>query len=223
MSDALAALPRPFLGLSPERRYRWIYKPAVFLASLLPLGWIACNVFGWLGYEPAVDVVKFLELELGQTALDFIVLTLMVTPVRLLTGLTHLLRLRRMLGLFAFFYAALHFTVYVVLDLDLDWGMVGADIVKRPYITVGFSALMLLIPLAITSTQGMRRRLGRRWVKLHRLLYLVAILAVWHYYWQEKIDVREPLLYAGVLAALLGYRLVRSRMFSSNHPTRRAV
>lgn len=223
MSDALAALPRPFLGLSVERRYRWIYKPAVFLASLVPLGWIACNVFGWLGYEPAVDVVKFLELELGQTALDFIMLTLMVTPVRLLTGLTHLLRLRRMLGLFAFFYAALHFTVYVVLDLDLDWAMVGADIVKRPYITVGFSALVLLMPLAITSTQGMRRRLGRRWVKLHRLVYLVAALAVWHYYWQEKIDVREPLLYAGALASLLGYRLVRSRMFSSNQSTRRAV
>jgi sulfoxide reductase heme-binding subunit YedZ len=230
MSDAAQTLPRPLLGLGVEQRYRWIYKPAVFLASLAPLAWIACNLFGWLGYNPAVDVVKFLELELGQTALNFIMLTLMVTPVRLLTGRTHLLRLRRMLGLFAFFYAALHFTVYVVLDLDLDWHMVGADILKRPYITVGFTALMLLIPLAITSTHRMRRRLGRRWVKLHRLVYLIAVLGVWHYYWQVKADVREPLLYAGVLAVLLGYRLARtmrsvrqaSPRCSSNQLTRRA-
>jgi methionine sulfoxide reductase heme-binding subunit len=210
MSDGTAALARPFLGLNVEQRYGWIYKPAVFLASLLPLGWIACNVFGWLGYRPAVDVVKFLELELGQTALNFIMLTLLVTPVRLLAGLTHLLRLRRMLGLFAFFYAALHFSVYVVLDLDLNWRMLAADIGKRPYITVGFTALMLLVPLAITSTNRMRRRLGRRWLKLHRLVYVIAILAVWHYYWQVKADVREPLLYAGMLAALLGYRLFRN-------------
>lgn len=193
-----------------ERRYRWLYKPAVFVASLIPLGWIGCNVFGLLGYRPAVDVVKFLELKLGQTALNFIVLTLMITPVRLLAGLTHLLRLRRMLGLFAFFYAVLHFAVYAVLDLELNWRMVGADITKRPYITVGFAALILLIPLALTSTNSMRRRLGRRWVSLHRAVYVIAILGVVHYYWQEKIDVREPLLYAVMLAILLGYRLARA-------------
>jgi sulfoxide reductase heme-binding subunit YedZ len=210
MREAAPALPRPFSGLDVGRRYRWIYKPAVFVTSLAPLGWMACNLFGWHGYAPVVDGVKFLERELGQTALNFLILTLMVTPVRLLTGLTHFLRLRRMLGLFTFFYAALHFIAYVVLDLDLDWRMVGADILKRPYITVGFAALMLLIPLAITSTQGMRRRLGRRWVRLHRLVYVIAILGVWHFYWQEKVDVREPLMYAGVLAALLGFRLVRS-------------
>lgn len=214
MSGAAEALRRPLLGLNVGQRYRWIYKPAVFLASVVPLGWIACNIFGWLGYHPAVDVVKFLELELGQTALNFIMLTLMVTPVRRLARLPHLLRLRRMLGLFAFFYAALHFTVYAVLDLDLDWHMVGADIAKRPYITVGFTALMLLIPLAITSTNRMRRRLGRRWVQLHRLVYVIAMLGVWHYYWQVKADVREPLLYAAVLAALLGYRLVRKGLAS---------
>lgn len=202
--------PGPFRGLSVEQRYRWFYKPAVFLASLLPIGWIACNVSGWLGYHPAVDVVKFLELELGQTALNFIMLTLAVTPVRLLAGLTHLLRLRRILGLFAFFYTVLHFSVYVVLDLDLDWRTLAADIAKRPYITVGFTALVLLVPLAITSTNRMRRRLGRRWLQLHRLVYGIAILAVWHYYWQAKADVREPLLYAGGLAALLGYRLLRN-------------
>ncbi len=115
-----------------------------------------------------------------------------------------------MVGLFAFFYASLHFAVYVVLDLDLNWHMVGADIVKRPYITVGFTALMLLIPLALTSTNRMMRRLGRRWSRLHRLVYVIAVLGVWHFYWQEKIDVRQPLLYAAVLAVLLGYRLARS-------------
>ncbi len=211
-------LTKPFLGLNVDRRYRFLYKPAVFLASLTPIAWIACHVFGWFGLIPAVDVVKFLEREFGQTALNFIMLTLMVTPLRQLAGLPHLLRLRRMLGLFAFFYVALHFTVYLVLDLDLDWHMVGADIIKRPYITVGFTALVLLLPLALTSTRRMMRRLGKRWTRLHRLVYVIAILAVWHYYWQEKIDVREPLLYAGILALLLGYRVVRALRRRSPRP-----
>ena len=205
-----SATRQPFLGLDVERRYRLIYKPAVLIAGLVPLAWMVCGLFGWLGFSAGVDPVKFLELENGKTALDFLMLTLMVTPVRQLTGLTHLVRLRRMVGLFAFFYALLHFTVYAVLDLDLNWHMVGADIVKRPYITVGFTALMLLIPLAVTSTHRMMRRLGRRWGRLHRLVYVIAVLGVWHFYWQEKIDVRQPLLYASVLAILLGYRLARS-------------
>jgi len=135
-----------------------------------------------------------------------------VSPVRELTGLPQLLRLRRMLGLFAFFYAALHFTIYLVLDLELNFRVLGADIVKRPYITVGFTALLLLLPLALTSTNGMMRRLGRRWQSLHRLVYVIAVLAVWHFYWQVKRDVREPLIYAGVLALLLLYRIVRARL-----------
>ena len=201
---------RPVLGLNVDRRYRYLYKPAVFAASLVPLAWLLCSLFGWLGCSAGVDPVKFLELECGQTTLNFLFLTLMVTPLRRLAGLPHLPRLRRMLGLFAFFYALLHFSVYVVLDLDLDWRMLGADIVKRPYITVGFTALVLLVPLAVTSTNGMMRRLGRRWSKLHRLVYVIAVLGVWHYYWQEKRDVREPLLYAAVLALLLGYRAARA-------------
>lgn len=221
MTQAAPAQPKRFLRLGVEQRYRWLYKPAVFVASTVPLAWIACHLFGWLGIEPAVDPVKFLELRFGQTALNFIMITLLVTPVRRLAGLPHLLRLRRMLGLFAFFYAALHFTVYVVLDLDFDWHMVGADIAKRPYITIGFTALMLLIPLAITSTKGMMRRLGRRWTRLHRLIYVIAVLGVWHYYWQEKIDVREPLMYAGVLALLLGYRL--AHMLRARAPVRTAA
>lgn len=202
--------PGSFLGLGVERRYRLIYKPAVLLAGLTPLAWMTCALFGWLGFSAGVDPVKFLELENGKTALNLILLTLMITPVRQLARLPHLVRLRRMVGLLAFFYAALHFTVYVVLDLDLNWRMVGADIIKRPYITVGFTALLLLVPLAVTSTNRMMRYLGRRWSRLHRLIYPIAALGVWHFYWQEKIDVRQPLVYALILAILLGYRLVRS-------------
>ncbi|MGH8296361.1 MAG: sulfite oxidase heme-binding subunit YedZ [Steroidobacteraceae bacterium] len=205
--------------ITTDRRYRLVYKPAVFAASLVPLAWLTCCVLGWLGFGAGVDPVKFLELECGQTALNFIFITLMVTPVRRLAGVPHLLRLRRMLGLFAFFYATLHFTVYVVLDLDFEWHMLGADILKRPYITVGFSALLMLIPLAVTSTKRMMRRLGSRWAKLHRLVYLIAAFGVWHYYWQEKRDVREPLLYAAVLALLLGYRAVRA--WRQKHPALR--
>ena len=224
MTAASPTLLERFAGLGVERRYRCVYKPALFLASLTPIGWIAGHVFGWFHLIPAVDTVKFLELEFGQTALNFLLLTLAITPIRQFDGLTHLLRLRRMLGLFAFFYAVLHFTVYVVLDLDLDWRMVGADIAKRPYITIGFTAFVLLIPLAVTSTQGMMRRLGRRWRKLHRLVYVAAILGVWHYYWQEKLDVREPLLYGGALAVLLGCRLMhmaRKRVPGAQIPTTR--
>ncbi len=211
MTHTVLRTPKPLLGLTAERRYRFIYKPVVFLACLIPLAWMTCSLFGWLGCSVAVDPVKFLERRCGKTALNLIMLTLMVTPVRHLARLPNLLRLRRMLGLFAFFYVLLHFTVYVALDLDFDWHMVGADILKRPYITVGFSALLLLIPLAMTSTNRMMRRLGRRWSRLHRLLYLIAALAVWHFYWQEKIDERTPLTYAAVLAILLAYRLARSK------------
>jgi len=157
------------------------------------------------------DPVKELEHECGKTALNLLLLTLAVTPVRELTSQPQLLRLRRMLGLFVFFYVVLHFTIYLVLDLELNFATLGADIAKRPYITIGFTALLLLIPLAVTSTNGMMRRLGRRWQTLHRLVYLIAVLGVWHFYWQVKRDVREPLLYAGMLAILLGYRVVRAR------------
>lgn len=153
--------------------------------------------------------MKKLEHECGKTALNLLLITLSVTPVRTLTGLPQLLRLRRMLGLFAFFYVVVHFTIYLVLDLELNFGTLGADIVKRPYITVGFTALLLLLPLAITSTNRMMRRLGARWQRLHRLVYVIAVLGVWHFYWQVKRDVREPLVYIGILALLLGYRLLR--------------
>ena len=193
------------------QRYRFIYKPLVFIACLAPLAWLICGALGWFGVSLGPDPVKELEHECGKTALNLLLLTLAVTPVRELTSQPQLLRLRRMLGLFAFFYVVLHFTIYLVLDLELNFATLGADIAKRPYITIGFTALLLLIPLAVTSTNGMMRRLGRRWQTLHRLVYLIAVLGVWHFYWQVKRDVREPLLYAGMLAILLGYRVVRAR------------
>jgi sulfoxide reductase heme-binding subunit YedZ len=194
--------------LDVAKRYRFIYKPAVFIAGLTPAALLLAGAFDALGQNLGPDPVARILHSCGKTALNLLMLTLLVSPVRELTGLSNLVRLRRMLGLFAFFYAALHFTVYVVLDQELNFAGVIKDIGKRPYITIGFTALLMLVPLAVTSTNKMMRRLGRRWQKLHRLVYVVAILGVWHYYWQVKRDVREPLLYAFMLALLLGYRLV---------------
>ncbi|HYL69757.1 MAG TPA: ferric reductase-like transmembrane domain-containing protein, partial [Candidatus Dormibacteraeota bacterium] len=168
--------------MNVTQRYRYLYKPLLFAAALAPLLWLICGAFGWFGASLGADPVKKLEHECGKTALQLLLLTLSVTPLRNLLGLPQLLRLRRMLGLFAFFYVVLHFTLYLVLDLELNFATLGADIVKRPYITIGFTALLLLIPLAITSTNAMQRRLGRRWQTLHRLVYVVAVLGVWHFY-----------------------------------------
>jgi len=186
----------------------------------VPFLWWTCAALELFGLSLGADPVKKLEHECGKTALNLLLITLSVTPVRNLTGLTHLVRLRRMLGLFAFFYAVVHFTIYLVLDLELNFRMLGADIVKRPYITIGFTALLLLLPLALTSTNGMMRRLGARWQRLHRLIYVIGGLAVWHFYWQVKRDVREPLLYLGILALLLGYRLLRWQLRRAGaHPS----
>ena len=197
--------------MNVEQRYRLLYKPLVFVASLLPLAWLLCGAFGWLDFSLGADPVKKLEHECGKWALNFLLITLAVTPLRHLANLPHLPRLRRMLGLFAFFYVLLHFAVYLCLDLEFNFRTLFTDIAKRPYITLGFLALLLLIPLAVTSTNRMMRRLGRRWQKLHRLVYVIAVLGVWHFYWQVKRDIREPLIYAGILAILLIYRWVRSR------------
>jgi len=193
--------------LNVEQRYRYVYKPAVFIACLVPLALDMAGAFGFtdLGPDPTAHILH----SLGKTALNLLLITLAVTPVREISGLTHLLRLRRMLGLFAFFYAAMHLNAYLFLDQEGNFSGVLKDIAKRPYITVGFTALVLLIPLAITSTNRMMRRLGRRWQQLHRLAYVCAVLGVWHYYWQVKRDVREPLVYAGILAALFAFRLIR--------------
>ncbi len=180
-------------------------KISVFVLCLVPLSILLWDIYtANLGANP----VEALLHRTGSWTLRFLVIVLAVTPIKRVSGWTWPLRLRRMLGLFAFFYACLHFLVYTLLDLQLDWSHVGADIVKRPYITVGFTALVLLLPLAVTSTNKMMRRLGRRWKKLHRLVYLIAVLGVVHFYWLVKADVREPLIYAGIVSALLGFRLL---------------
>jgi sulfoxide reductase heme-binding subunit YedZ len=201
--------------LTVDKRYRFIYKPAVFIACLVPFVLLLGGALNLFGLDLGADPVARLLHQLGKTGLNLLLITLLVTPVRQLTGWTHVIRLRRMLGLFAFFYVVLHFSVYLFLDRGLDMGEVIKDIAKRPYITLGFIALLILIPLAITSTNKMMRRLGRRWQKLHQLVYAASILGVWHFYWQVKKDIREPLIYAGILAVLLGYRLYKRRRITS--------
>jgi sulfoxide reductase heme-binding subunit YedZ len=192
--------------MTPQQT-RWLQhigKPLVFSACLLPLAWLF-----WLGWSDQLGAnpVETLSHRTGDWSLRFLLLTLAVTPLRRLTGWNGLQRFRRMLGLFAFFHVCLHFGVYLIFDQFFDLSAIIADVAKRPYITVGFTAFLLLIPLAATSTNRMIKRLGRNWQRLHRLVYLIAILGVLHYLWLVKADLREPLMYAGILAVLLGYRL----------------
>lgn len=183
-------------------------KAVVFVLCLLPLAKLALEAFGVAGLGLGANPVEELIHRLGKWGLNFLLVTLTVTPLRRLSGWNWLLRLRRMLGLFAFFYLLLHFLAYAGLDQRFDLAVILEDIVERPYITLGVTALVLLLPLALTSTNAMMRRLGRRWRQLHRLVYPIAILGVWHFYWQVKLDTLEPTIYAAVLAALLGFRLV---------------
>ncbi|HWP35629.1 MAG TPA: protein-methionine-sulfoxide reductase heme-binding subunit MsrQ, partial [Thermodesulfobacteriota bacterium] len=181
-------------------------KAAVWAASLAPLLLLAHRAAtDDLGANPISAVTTWL----GDWALRLLLASLAMTPLHLLTGASWPLALRRLLGLFAFFYASLHLAVWIGLDHFFDWAAMAADVVKRPYITAGMSAFVLLLPLAATSTRGMMRRLGgRAWRRLHRLVYLVGILAVLHYAWLAKVGVLDPYYYAAVLALLLGVRLV---------------
>jgi sulfoxide reductase heme-binding subunit YedZ len=184
-------------------------KPLLFAASLVPCAWLVWRIVGDdLGTNP----IETLNRYTGDWTLRFLLITLAVTPLRRITGWHALVRLRRMLGLFAFFYASLHFLSYALVDQYFDWASIVKDVAKRPYITVGFTSFVLLIPLAITSTNAMVRRLGgRRWQRLHRLVYAIAVGGVVHFLWLVKSDIREPLIYAVILAALLGYRLLARR------------
>lgn len=191
---------------------RWVVigKIGVWAACLAPLAWLAFRAFGLAGTSLGANPVEEILNVCGKTGLNLLIVTLCVTPIRRSTGINRLVSFRRLLGLFAFFYLVLHFLTYALLDLGLAWDTLLVDITERPYITVGFTAIVLLIPLAVTSTNGFQRRLGRRWTKLHRLIYPIAILAVVHYWWQTKLDVSEPMLYAFVLLLLLGVRVQHS-------------
>lgn len=182
---------------------RWLIKPVVFLSCLLPLGLFMLAVYN---DELSADPIKDATLFTGEWALRFVLITLCVTPLRKLFGWSWLLRLRRMLGLYAFFYACLHFLVWFWLDRELQLGDVVEDIIKRPYITVGFSAFMLLVPLAVTSNKYSIRLLKQRWQNLHKAIYLIAALGVLHFLWLVKADVLEPVIYGIILICLLGIR-----------------
>jgi methionine sulfoxide reductase heme-binding subunit len=180
-------------------------KVLVFAACLVPFA-----VLVWRGFhgDLTADPVQFVTHRTGDWTIRFIVITLAITPLRKLLHLPQLIRFRRMLGLFAFFYVCLHFTTWIWLDKQFAWSEMWKDVEKRRFITVGFTAFVLLIPLAITSTAGWIRRLGgRRWQRLHRLVYVTAVLGVIHYYWLVKSDVRKPLFYGFLVAILLAWRL----------------
>ncbi|HLV27067.1 MAG TPA: protein-methionine-sulfoxide reductase heme-binding subunit MsrQ [Gemmatimonadales bacterium] len=214
MSTAARAERVPRSRAAPHVRAVRALKPVVFLLSLLPLVLLVRGAFtDSLGANP----IEALELRTGHWTLRFLLLTLAITPVRKLTGWSALIGWRRMLGLFTFLYATLHFITYAALDQALDFGLIVEDVAEHPYVTIGFATWLLLIPLAVTSTKGWVRRLGgKRWVALHRLVYVCAIGGSVHYLWAVKQDIRGPLLYMSILALLLGWRLVATR--SSRRP-----
>jgi len=206
--------------VNPNQIVRWGLKPAVFLASLVPFVWLVWSVYtGNVGADPLQEITN----ETGIWALRFLCITLLVTPLRRLSGWNPLIRFRRMLGLFAFFYGTMHLLVFVVFDRLAGMGFpspfalrtyrelavsIGGEILKRPYITVGFTAWVCMLLLASTSTTGMIRRMGaRRWQALHRLVYVAAVAGVVHYWWSVKADVSRPQTYALIVAALLGVRV----------------
>ena len=186
-------------------RSRVALKTVVWLAALAPLAHL---LWAWRADALTVNPIEYVTRELGETAIRLLLLTLALTPIRLLIGVGWPVTLRRLLGLLAFFYVTLHFAVWIVLDHFFDWRTMGDDIAKRPWITVGVSAFVLLLPLAATSTTGMIRRLGgARWRRLHRLIYVIGVLGVLHYIWLAKKVLVQPWVYAAILAALLGIRL----------------
>lgn len=211
--------------MTAQQAIRFVAKPIVFVAALTPVGWLIwAGLTGHLSVNPLSDLTN----ETGLWAIRFICITLAITPLRRITGWNWLIKFRRMIGNYAFFYGSLHFLVYVIADrfagLDFPDGIVsmttarnlamsvGEDIYKRPFITIGFTTLMLMLPLAVTSTTGWIRRLGgKRWQALHRLVYAVGVAAVIHYYWLVKADVRSPLLYGAIVVVLLGARAYWSR------------
>ncbi|MCY3687873.1 MAG: sulfoxide reductase heme-binding subunit YedZ [Gammaproteobacteria bacterium] len=186
-------------------RTGWL-KPAVFSASLIPLAWLILRIAADdLGPDPAQE----LAIATGEWTLRFLLITLSLTPLRHISGQLAFVRVRRMVGLFALFYASIHFTVWMSLLLGFRWFAIGEELLERPYITIGFLALLILIALGVTSPKAAVRRMGKNWKRLHRLIYLAAMLAIVHLTWILRTDVSEAVLYGSILAILLGYRLYR--------------
>ena len=191
-----------------------ILRAAIFAAALVPA---AALVYGFYTNDLTANPIDYITDTTGYTAITLLMISLAVTPLRRLTGRNELIKLRRMLGLLAFFYACLHFSTWLVLDWFFDFASMAADVVERPFITMGMLTFALLIPLAATSTAGMIRRLGKRWQQLHRLVYVAGITAVIHFWWVVKADFREPRLFALALSILLGFRawwMLRTRLSS---------
>ena len=196
----------------PKFNRWWIFKPAVFVVCLVPMVWLVWDTFaGNLSANPIEDIRN----RTGIWTLRFLMITLSVTPLRRIIGWPSLIRFRRMLGLFAFFYAFVHFITYIWLDQAFAWDEIVKDMIsKRPFILSGVASFVLLIPLAITSTKKWIGRLGgKRWQMIHRLIYLSAGLGVLHYYWRVKLDIARPLAYGAVLAVLLGLRLTVAAVY----------
>jgi len=192
--------------MNTVQQIRLAWKPVVFLLCLTPAVLVltdALEITGRLGANPVEEIQD----RFGYWALRFIMITLAVTPLRRLTGWNWPSRFRRMLGLFTFFYAFMHFLTWFVLDREIRLADIVEDLTERPFITLGFTAVVLLAALAITSFAAIRRRMGRKWQTLHNAAYAVGLLGVWHYWWQVKKDITEPLIYAAILAVLLGARL----------------
>ena len=204
--------------MTSTRNRKTAIRSAVFALSLLP--------FLWLLFRAATDrltanPIEDITLTTGVWALRFLLLTLAITPLRRISGWNGIIQYRRMIGLFAFFYAVLHVLTWVVLDQFFAWESMLKDVAKRPFITMGMLAFVLLIPLAVTSTKGWIRRLGRQWQTLHRLIYLAAIAAVFHFLWKVKVAAGEPVYYAAILALLLAFRVVwrlRARASARRYP-----
>ena len=181
------------------------FKPVLFILLLLPLVFLVYRFFtNDLGANPIETINRYT----GDWALRILLATLVFSPLIRITRINNIIQYRRMFGLFAFFYVCVHLTSYIVLDQYFDFGAIIDDVFKRPFITAGFSAFILLVPLAITSTNKMVERLQYRWIQLHKLVYVIAILAVLHFWWMVKVDTREPMIYAIILAVLLGFRLL---------------
>lgn len=208
------------MSREPSRARQDALKTGLFILCLVPLAQLVWRaVSDALGANP----IEAVQRSTGWWTLVLLLATLAVTPLRRWTEFAWLLRLRRMLGLFAFFYASAHFLTYAWLDVWFEVAAIAKDVIKRPFVTVGFLAWVLLVPLAATSTRGMQRRLGRGWRTLHRLVYAIATLGVLHFWWLVKRDIREPLAFALVLAFLLGARLAKPRARGGEAPGREAA